>query len=151
MSTPTTTRKAEHDDFGYAWEWFRFHGEQRMTTFNFYLIVFGALLAITLTTIEKGMFYVSSFLSLVGLAITFLFYKLDERNRYLIKIGEQALDAHYAADGDNAPSTSTLVELASKKPKGMLSFRQVFSGFFVIVALSSAIALIYSLSRIILG
>lgn len=87
-----------------AWGYFTLHASQRMTVFNFYII----LSALTTTS------YVASFDSRFDLRalrivlatllclFAFVFWKLDERTKRLVKIGENALkhfeEAASAAD-----------------------------------------------------
>ncbi len=67
--------------FEHAWEWFHFHADQRLKVFNFYLIIVGALIAGTLTVLEKERYAASALLCMIWLVTTFLFFKLDQRNR----------------------------------------------------------------------
>lgn len=76
-----------------AWDYFQVHASQRLTIFNFYVV----LSSVTVTT------YFSSFKAdsnlqtarpaLAGLLcfLAFVFLKLDQRNKFLIKNAERAL------------------------------------------------------------
>lgn len=78
----------------YAWKYFSIHADQRLKTFHFFVvlsaIISGAIITITkdVTNIAYAapMSYLLSFLA-------FIFWKLDQRNRELIKNGENVLKA----------------------------------------------------------
>lgn len=76
----------------YAWNYFALHAEQRMKTFNFYLILSTALISgfiLGLTRIKNYQILapIGVLLSLVSI----LFWKLDKRNRQLVRNGENAI------------------------------------------------------------
>ena len=85
-----------------AWDYFVTHASQRMTIFNFYIV----LSSVTVTS------YFASFkndsnlesarwiLALLLCLFAFIFWKLDERNKTLIKNAERALK--YFEDGDSS-------------------------------------------------
>lgn len=78
----------------YAWKYFSLHADQRLKTFHFFVILatftIGGILAITKDLSNIGyaspLAYLLSFLS-------FVFWKLDLRNKELVKYGEDALKA----------------------------------------------------------
>jgi hypothetical protein len=77
----------------YAWNYFQVHAGQRMSTFNFFII-----LAALLTTGLAGTFVKEFEWDVVGVVlgsgliiISFSFWKLDQRVRFLIKHAENAL------------------------------------------------------------
>ena len=76
----------------YAWGYFALHADQRMRLFNFFLIlsslILGAFSAV------KGMAVGSKSIALLPLLLVltaFIFWRLDERTRRLVKNGENAL------------------------------------------------------------
>jgi hypothetical protein len=89
-----------------AWDYFNVHAAQRLTTFNFYIVISALLSTGLLATFNKD--YQSPLLGLlVGCFLplfSFVFYKLDERNRELIRGAEEALrffenQSSYADEG----------------------------------------------------
>ena len=76
----------------YAWKYFSIHAEQRLKTFHFYVIlstvVFGALLTVSQ---REGVIGYVAVLAYLHSFLTFIFWKLDVRNKELIKHGEAAL------------------------------------------------------------
>ncbi len=76
----------------YAWSYFSFHADQRMKTFNFFLIVAGLLASGIVSLIhESNSSWLVSPFGLALSALCVLFWKIDERNRVLIENGEVAL------------------------------------------------------------
>jgi hypothetical protein len=85
-----------------AWDYFSTHAAQRMSIFNFYI----ALSSVTATTyaaswktdsnLQSARWLLASLLCLFA----FVFWKLDQRNRALIKIAERALK--YFENTDNS-------------------------------------------------
>src|SRR5271166_5133933 len=76
----------------HAWRYFEMHAGQRMSLFNFYLVLSGLVIA--------GMagIYVNKFAPLVGAAVSvtlivvaLVFWKLDQRVSFLMKRAEIAL------------------------------------------------------------
>lgn len=76
----------------YAWNYFRIHADQRLRTFNFYLIIC-ALISGGLGAIikESTTVIVGIPLALIMTFLSFIFWKLDTRNKQLIRHGEEAL------------------------------------------------------------
>jgi hypothetical protein len=76
----------------YAWGYFSVHADQLLKTFNFYAVLSTAIVAgilaiakdATNPAVAAPLAFLLSFLS-------FIFWKLDQRNRQLIKHGENAL------------------------------------------------------------
>src|SRR5262249_21475929 len=86
------TLKEQRD---YAWSYFQLHANQRMTSFNFFVLI-AALLTTGLAGTLKSDFthhYVSVILALSLIGIAFIFWKMDQRVRYLVKHAEDALKA----------------------------------------------------------
>lgn len=76
----------------YAWGYFHFHASQRLTTFNFYLVVCGLIIAAYATALKES--YDTPVALLLGFVLTlmsFVFWKLDRRNRQMIWNAEEAL------------------------------------------------------------
>jgi len=78
----------------YAWNYFVYHADQRMKTFNFYLVLEGVFVAGVLTFLAKsaGAFNrLPSYLCFVIGFLSLMFWLLDRRNAQLVKNGEKAL------------------------------------------------------------
>jgi hypothetical protein len=76
-----------------AWNYFQMHAAQRLTTFNFYLALSTALTAAIFVTFQEDYQVpsVGMILSLLLVLFSFVFWKLDSRNRELISFAEEAL------------------------------------------------------------
>lgn len=87
-----------------AWDYFSTHASQRMSIFNFYI----ALSSVTATTYAASWKGDSNFESARGLLafllclFAFVFWKLDQRNRALIKNAERALKYYESLDSEQA-------------------------------------------------
>ena len=83
----------EQGSLDYAFRYFDLHAQQRMTVFNFFLFLSGALaggIGASLTGDEP--FALSGlFLSSLLMLLSLVFYKLDRRTSFLIKHAESAL------------------------------------------------------------
>lgn len=76
-----------------AWNYFNFHASQRLTTFNFYIVI-SALLTTGLLNIyqNKDPHLIADFgLSLLLYVLSIIFLMLDKRNQGLIELAESAL------------------------------------------------------------
>jgi hypothetical protein len=77
----------------YAWDYFQLHASQRLTTFNFYIVISSAIVTVLFTVFEKT-YKVPSLGILLGFLLiffSFVFWKLDSRTKFLIKQAEEAL------------------------------------------------------------
>jgi len=77
----------------HAWKYFDVHANQRMTVFNFFLVLSG-LVSAGLATVLQGTnvpALVGVVLGLLLVIVSFVFWKLDQRASFLIKRAEDAL------------------------------------------------------------
>jgi len=80
------------DQREYAWKYFALHAEQRLKTFHFFIII-SAILSGAIFTIMKDIsntLYTIPICYLISF-LAFIFWKLDQRNKELIKHGENVL------------------------------------------------------------
>jgi len=76
----------------YAWSYFALHADQRMKLFNFFLIFAGLILgAFPAVKAIASDAKVVAFLPLLLVLTAFIFWRLEERTRRLVKNGEDAL------------------------------------------------------------
>lgn len=75
----------------YAWNWFSYHANQRLTAFNYFLIIVGFLATGYITSLEKGLNIVQIAIGFFGILISIAFLVLDIRNEQLVNDGRDAL------------------------------------------------------------
>jgi len=85
---PTTADMLEH-----AWRYFALHAGQRMSLFNFFLVVSGSIAVGLAAALQRGGLFL---LAGVGLGcllgfFSFIFWKLDQRTAFLVKHGEAGI------------------------------------------------------------
>ena len=76
-----------------AWKYFQQHAQQRIGYFNFF-VVFSVLMTTGLLTTFQEKFaahFIGIAIGLILSLISFIFWKIDERNKYLTKHGENAI------------------------------------------------------------
>jgi len=126
----------------YARGYFALHAEQRMKTFNFYIILSTALISafcIVLTRVDDRVFLIAIgfLLSLTSL----LFWRLDCRNRQLVRNGENALKSlddleNYLENKNRKPHTLKIFAyddwIQSQQKCILISYSQIFASIFSI-------------------
>ncbi len=77
----------------HVWSYFQLHAQQRLTTFNFYIVLSSALIAAGAAPLKAGAGVPYPLLPLGSILtlLSFVFWKLDTRNRQLIKNAEDGL------------------------------------------------------------
>lgn len=74
----------------YAWNYFQVHAAQRLTTFNFFVLISTVIVSgYSLAAREVPLLAMT--LSIVLMLVAFIFWKLDTRTRQLIQNAENAL------------------------------------------------------------
>ena len=149
----------------YAWKYFALHAEQRMKTFHFYILLSSALVVGFINGIKDSKNYLLfSVLGLLLTLVSFLFKKLDQRNKELIRNGEQALkfldEQEKLSDNNGEPSILKIFahdDLKMKEKLDKFSYssflKYIFGGFeflgivFVIYCLIMFLINIYSSSH----
>ncbi|QNW91633.1 hypothetical protein IC799_01070 [Acinetobacter seifertii] len=77
----------------HVWKYFEIHSQQRMTLFNFFILVVGGIISAIGFCLqsEKDLGFLIDVFSITLIVISFLFYKLDQRTSFLIKRSEKYL------------------------------------------------------------
>jgi len=138
-----------------GWKYFQQHAQQRIAYFNFF-VVFSVLVTSCLMTTFQEKFeihYVGIFLGVCQIIISYVFWKIDERNKFLTKHGENLIqkieNKYILAENDLEKEELSLFSTEEKhtcnirsaqKGKGFLkkqishstSFRIIFIFFFLI-------------------
>ena len=107
-NSPNETERLEGLFRNYAWKYFELHADQRLKAFQFYITLSTAVAGGFALLVKNGAD--NKALCVFGLALTFLsfvFWKLEERTRELVRIGERALKyldrQHNLPDMDGKP------------------------------------------------
>jgi hypothetical protein len=130
----------------YAWAYFSFHADQRMKTFNFFLIVAGLVSGGIVTLMrDSGNPWIVAPLGLALSMLCLLFWRLDQRNHVLVRNGEAALkfldSQHNLPADDGTPHVLCIFERDDFKRRG--ESRSLFrKGYF---SYSQVIRYVYSL------
>lgn len=137
-----------------AWNYFHLHASQRLTTFNFYIVIETLLASGLFLTFDGRLDYplLRVVIGLLLITLSFVFWKLDHRNRFLIGLAEDALrhreQSLVSSNGDAAPLAIFSREASHDRGnmesrwnlwKISLTYRQcfevVFAGFAVVGAI----------------
>jgi len=123
-----------------AWDYFQLHATQRLTTFNFYLIACSAIAAGEVASFHKDFNFpaLRIVLGCVLIVLSLVFWRLDERNRLLIKNAEAALKYFEEQDAKDPTVTHLFrMEELVTESKGLfhLSYATCFKIVFMIFAL----------------
>ncbi len=96
LSISDPTRKASLDEGAlreYAWDYFALHAEQRLKAFQFYISLATAVVGGFFLLLRDGHAHKwMAALGVVLLLLSFVFWKLDGRTRWLVKNAENALE-----------------------------------------------------------
>jgi hypothetical protein len=89
----TETKPSLPDLLEHAWRYFALHANQRISLFNFFVVISGSISAGLAASLQKGgSFHLLSFgLGMLLAFISFLFWKLDQRTAFLVKHAERAI------------------------------------------------------------
>ena len=93
MNNPEDANTVDQDFGDYAWKYFEFHANQRLTTFNFYIAVSGLVTTGLVASFHQAIEvpYLGIALGFLLMAFSYIFWKVDARNRELVSYGEEAL------------------------------------------------------------
>ncbi|WP_155945670.1 hypothetical protein [Metapseudomonas resinovorans] len=77
----------------YAWRYFEIHSSQRMTLFNYFLIISGVISSGIAAAIQgaQGIAFLGGALGALLSLFSFVFWKLDQRTATLVKLAETVL------------------------------------------------------------
>jgi hypothetical protein len=106
-----------------AWDYFSVHASQRMAIFNFYIVLSSVTATSYFAAFKSDSNLQTTRPMLAGLLcfFAFIFWKLDSRNKLLIKNAERALrhfEAMEKGEEDTKVFTREQSETKTKRPKG---------------------------------
>ncbi|HXM21080.1 MAG TPA: hypothetical protein VN948_07445 [Terriglobales bacterium] len=136
-----------------AWKYFELHAGQRLTIFNFYIALCSAIAAGLVATFGKDFSYPNAriLLGLLLVLFSFVFWKLDDRTKLLIKNAEAALEFYEEQDGKEILVTHVFRRekvLTAEKRSSVrlhLSYSKCFNIVFTAFALLGVGTLIWEL------
>ena len=76
----------------YAWDWFEYHAGQRLTAFNFFLVLMGAVIVGYAQALIHHSKTLGVALGVLGGLVALAFWAMDIRNEELVDYGRSALD-----------------------------------------------------------
>lgn len=79
------------DLLDYAWKWFEYHAKQRISMFNYFLIVSGILANAYVHILSSDCFGLAAALAFAGALTGAAFFVLDLRNARLVYLAEDVL------------------------------------------------------------
>lgn len=77
--------------FQYAWEWFKYHANQRLTAFHFFLIIIGVIGSGIVFSLNNQNKIVSCTFAFFGALTAIIFWLLEIRNEELVNYGRECL------------------------------------------------------------
>jgi len=140
----------EQDALSHAWEWFRYHADQRMTMVRFAITVIGGIGAGVGLFWKPETYLLACLSSIFGAVVAYSALRIDRRTADLVKIGESALE--HLQNGLAAKTAADALQICRRAntKKGhwpysytqnfSLIYRLVMAIFIVTAALSFALA-----------
>ncbi len=109
------SRNISAESRDYAWKYFQLHAGQRMSIFNFFVLISAILTAGLASALQRnGDFqFVKIALSVGLLFVSFSFWKLDQRVRFLVKHAESILkkiETESVNKGENSEELSLFIQ-----------------------------------------
>jgi hypothetical protein len=83
--------KLQQTALDHAWNWWKYHAEQRITLIRFFIITLGGVAAAVGWAYQRHEYLLCFFISAFGALLSFCFLRLDARTSDLVRIGETAL------------------------------------------------------------
>lgn len=79
-----------------AWKYFQQHAQQRISYFNFFVIFSTILTTGLVTTFQKSfeMPYLGCAIGLIQVFLSIMFWKIDQRNKFLTKHAEEVIKSY---------------------------------------------------------
>ena len=122
-----------------AWKYFQQHAQQRLNYFNFFIVFSGLMTNAYIATLqEKFLFpWVGVIIGLIQAFISYIFLKIDQRNKFLTKHSENVIvniESGYSTNNDPESKDATLLftnepyRTIEQKKKEIFLFRQFSHG-----------------------
>lgn len=104
----------------YAWNVWEFHGRQRMSMFNYLLVIVGILVSAYITALkDKDLHGIVLAICLLGFVQCFVFVMIDWRNRAILYFADSLLRE---SEGELFKSGGPMCQRAAKESRGLFRF-----------------------------
>jgi hypothetical protein len=134
----------------HAWRYFALHAQQRISVFNFFVVLSGILATGIGAGIQAGK-SMASVVAILGALLTlfsYVFHRLDGRGSELVKMAEESL---VAGENQCMPSYARIVAQEGQRRASDISstwtFGQSFRLMFRVMGTAGAIAAVWSIYR----
>lgn len=119
-----------------AWKYFQQHAQQRISYFNFFVIFSTILTTGLVTTYQEtfGLPYFGVAIGLIQVFLSVMFWKIDQRNRFLTKHAEEVIMSYEAKNKANidallfSDENTKTIEREKSEKKKFLFLRQITHG-----------------------
>jgi hypothetical protein len=144
---------SQREMLDHAWRYFELHANQRMSLFNFFLVLSSFVAAGLGASLQlRGAFeLLGSVLGLLLAVVSFTFWKLDQRSSFLIRHAERAMAEIENAFSISAPRLfSSEVHLTAKAasyryhPRRLWTYGAAFRFVFAVMGLVGIVGAILS-------
>ena len=144
-----------------TWDYFKLLAQQRVTHFNLFIVFAGAIAAVTVSQIGTDVRgnAAAAALGTAQMFLCFIFQKIDERNKFLIKQTEKTLksfESDYANDRyrvflNEEYDTQRLRDQQTGVPyfRRQLSTSQLYNLFYAVFASAGALGLVIASALIV--
>lgn len=131
----------------YAWKYFQLHAGQRMSIFNFFVLISAILTAGLAGALQKNgeCQFIKIALSVGLLFVSFSFWKLDQRVRFLVKHAEcilKKIETESVNKGENSEGISLFTQ-EEIKTQYLSNNRKWFCPFCCHLSYSKCFGIIY--------
>lgn len=134
MTQPSKTPAPDKEFRDYVWGYFQVHAAQRLTTFNFYIALSTVVTTGLFATFHKDLDlpFLGFILGVLLIVFSLVFWRLDVRNRMLIKNSERSLkwlESRLAVEGEHTDELMVFsneeIQTESRKSgkRAILNFR----------------------------
>ena len=148
---------SEKDVYDLTWEYFKLHGQQRLSYLNYFIVFSMALTTaqIGVLTSSAGLQFIGIIIGIMQIFLAFIFIKIDNRNTFFTKLSEQVLreiESKFSFSDDveylEKIKVFTMAEKNSAQKK-MMSHRKTYKAivytFGVVGVLGTIVAIILTI------
>jgi hypothetical protein len=139
-TTPAVAFKTAND---LAIERFKIHAAQRLTVFNFFLIIAGFCVGGFFTALQATNNLAASVIAIVLMVVSYCFKQLDRRTAQLTKLAECYLEQSLAALGEQLNSEKINFVLLAEDKHGLWSYRKTFNILFWLFGILGVLGAIF--------